>query len=140
REPQGGRRARRARGARAQAGLSPGGPRAGGARGARLRALLSPTEGRPGAAVQHPPRDRLLPRAPALEAERADPQDAGDPVTEIWKEFTFESAHRLPNVPPTHKCARLHGHSYRVRLTARGELDPQLGWIVDFDAIREAFE
>ena len=59
---------------------------------------------------------------------------------EIWKEFTFEAAHRLPNVPVDHKCARLHGHSYRVRLTARGELDPHLGWVVDFDTIREAFE
>ena len=34
---------------------------------------------------------------------------------EIFKEFTFEAAHRLPNVPPDHKCARLHGHSFRVR-------------------------
>lgn len=61
-------------------------------------------------------------------------------MTEIWKEFTFEAAHRLPNVPPSHKCARLHGHSYRVRVTVRGELDPHLGWVVDFDTIREAFE
>jgi 6-pyruvoyltetrahydropterin/6-carboxytetrahydropterin synthase len=61
-------------------------------------------------------------------------------VTEIWKEFTFEAAHRLPHVPPGHKCARLHGHSYRVRLTVRGEPDPQLGWVVDFDEIRRAFE
>ena len=59
---------------------------------------------------------------------------------EIWKEFGFEAAHRLPNVPAAHKCARLHGHSYRVRLTVRGELDPQLGWVQDFDTIREAFE
>lgn len=61
-------------------------------------------------------------------------------TTEIWREFTFEAAHRLPHVPPEHKCARLHGHSYRVRLTLRGEVDPHLGWIVDFDRIREAFE
>lgn len=60
--------------------------------------------------------------------------------TEIWREFGFEAAHRLPHVPPGHKCARLHGHSYRVRLTLRGEVDPHLGWIVDFAEIREAFE
>jgi 6-pyruvoyltetrahydropterin/6-carboxytetrahydropterin synthase len=59
---------------------------------------------------------------------------------EIWKEFGFEAAHRLPNVPAAHKCARLHGHSYRVRLTVRGEPDLQLGWVQDFDSIREAFE
>lgn len=61
-------------------------------------------------------------------------------TTEIWKDFTFEAAHRLPNVPPAHKCARLHGHSYRARVTVRGELDPTLGWVVDFDTIREACE
>ena len=36
---------------------------------------------------------------------------------EIYKEFHFEAAHRLPNVPPGHKCARLHGHSFQVRLS-----------------------
>ena len=35
---------------------------------------------------------------------------------EIFKEFSFEAAHRLPNVPTEHKCARLHGHSFRVVL------------------------
>ena len=35
-------------------------------------------------------------------------------ATTIWKEFTIEAAHRLPNVPEGHKCARLHGHSFRI--------------------------
>lgn len=51
---------------------------------------------------------------------------------EIFKEFGFEAAHRLPNVPPGHKCARLHGHSFRVEVHVRGELDPRLGWVMDF--------
>ena len=59
---------------------------------------------------------------------------------EIWKEFTFEAAHMLPNVPDAHKCKRLHGHSYRVRVVVEGELDPTLGWVVDFAAIADAFE
>ena len=42
---------------------------------------------------------------------------------EIFKEFTFEAAHRLPMVPPEHKCARLHGHSFQVALHVRGEVD-----------------
>ena len=33
---------------------------------------------------------------------------------DIYKEFHFEAAHRLPNVPEGHKCARLHGHSFHV--------------------------
>jgi 6-pyruvoyltetrahydropterin/6-carboxytetrahydropterin synthase len=59
---------------------------------------------------------------------------------EIWKEFTFEAAHLLPNVPDGHKCKRLHGHSYRVRVYVSGDLDPTLGWVVDFADIREVCE
>jgi 6-pyruvoyl-tetrahydropterin synthase len=33
---------------------------------------------------------------------------------EIFREFRFEAAHRLPNAPAGHKCRRLHGHSFRV--------------------------
>ena len=59
---------------------------------------------------------------------------------EIWKEFRFEAAHLLPNVPDGHKCKRLHGHSYRVRIFDGGNPDPALGWVVDFADIAEAFE
>lgn len=58
---------------------------------------------------------------------------------DIYKEFRFEAAHRLPNLPPEHKCARLHGHSFRVELTLRGPLDPRLGWVRDFADVSEAF-
>ena len=59
---------------------------------------------------------------------------------EIFKEFTFEAAHRLPMVPPEHKCARLHGHSFRVAIHARGTVDEQLGWFMDFAAVQAAFK
>jgi 6-pyruvoyltetrahydropterin/6-carboxytetrahydropterin synthase len=58
---------------------------------------------------------------------------------EIYKEFTFEAAHRLPNVPEGHKCARLHGHSFRVRLTVDGPLDATLGWVLDFADLKAAW-
>jgi 6-pyruvoyltetrahydropterin/6-carboxytetrahydropterin synthase len=59
---------------------------------------------------------------------------------EIWKEFTFEAAHLLPNVPEGHKCRRLHGHSYRVKIFVEGDLDLELGWVVDFADIKKVFE
>lgn len=59
---------------------------------------------------------------------------------EIWKEFTFEAAHLLPHVPADHKCRRLHGHSYTVRVQVKGEPDPRLGWVMDFAEIKIAFE
>src|SRR6202171_5800477 len=58
---------------------------------------------------------------------------------ELFKEFTFEAAHRLPCVPPGHKCARLHGHSFRVEVHIHGPVDSDLGWVRDFADIKEAF-
>lgn len=58
---------------------------------------------------------------------------------EIFKEFTFEAAHRLPNVPPGHKCARLHGHSFRCEIHVCGPVDPAVGWVIDFADIKVAF-
>ncbi len=51
---------------------------------------------------------------------------------EIYKSFTFEAAHSLPNVPEGHKCARLHGHSYRVTFHLEGDLGAESGWVMDF--------
>lgn len=59
---------------------------------------------------------------------------------ELYKEFTFEAAHLLPNVPEGHKCARLHGHSFRVRITIDGPLDPLLGWVIDFAELKAAWK
>ena len=59
---------------------------------------------------------------------------------ELYKDFRFEAAHLLPKVPQGHKCARLHGHSYQVRITIEGEVNPETGWIMDFDVIKQAFE
>jgi len=58
---------------------------------------------------------------------------------EIFKEIQFEAAHRLPNLPADHKCARLHGHSFRVALHVRGAVDPTTGWVMDFADIKKAF-
>jgi len=45
----------------------------------------------------------------------------------------------LPNLPDTHKCSRLHGHSFRVELHAAGAVEPQHGWVMDFADIKQAF-
>lgn len=58
---------------------------------------------------------------------------------EIFREFSFEAAHRLPNVPETHKCARLHGHSFRVAVHVEGDVDDDSGWVVDFAELKAAF-
>jgi 6-pyruvoyltetrahydropterin/6-carboxytetrahydropterin synthase len=58
---------------------------------------------------------------------------------QIFKEFTFEAAHRLPSVPEGHKCARLHGLSFRVEIHVRGQVGADSGWVTDFADIKAAF-
>ena len=59
---------------------------------------------------------------------------------EIFKEFTFEAAHRLPNVPAGHKCSRLHGHSYRVVVHVEGPVDEPNGWVRDYAELSRAMK
>ncbi|MGA9068744.1 MAG: 6-carboxytetrahydropterin synthase QueD [Terracidiphilus sp.] len=59
---------------------------------------------------------------------------------EIFKEFTIEAAHWLPNVPEGHKCRRLHGHSFHIAIHVSGPLDAQLGWVMDFAEIKNAYK
>ncbi len=56
----------------------------------------------------------------------------------IYKEFTFEAAHVLPSAPIGHPNARVHGHSFRVRVTLDGEPDAQTGYVVHFDDVEAA--
>lgn len=56
----------------------------------------------------------------------------------VFKEFTFEAAHRLTKVPDGHKCARLHGHSYHVRVEVSGRVG-RSGMLIDYAHIGEAW-
>ncbi len=60
-------------------------------------------------------------------------------MIEIFRQFQFEAAHRLPALPPGHKCSRLHGHSYRVDVFVGGDLRAEEGWIMDFEEVKAAF-
>ncbi|MGY0153194.1 6-carboxytetrahydropterin synthase QueD [Edwardsiella tarda] len=61
-------------------------------------------------------------------------------TTTLFKEFQFEAAHRLPYVPQGHKCGRLHGHSFLVRIEISGEVDPHTGWVMDFADLKARFQ
>src|ERR1043165_6443551 len=65
---------------------------------------------------------------------------AKPPDVQIFRAFTIEAAHRLPHVPAGHKCARLHGHSFRIELHVAGPVDPHAGWVMDFAEVRAAFQ
>lgn len=50
----------------------------------------------------------------------------------LVREYRFEAAHRLPNVPEGHKCQRLHGHSFKIEISIAGPVNDQTGWFIDF--------
>lgn len=61
------------------------------------------------------------------------------PELELRKTFQFEAAHLLPHLPRSHKCRRLHGHSFQVEVVVAGPCDPRLGWVMDYADISAAF-
>ena len=56
---------------------------------------------------------------------------------ELVREFVFDAAHLLPNVPDGHKCKRLHVHTFRFRIHLLGNVDPHTGWLMDFGEIKK---
>jgi 6-pyruvoyltetrahydropterin/6-carboxytetrahydropterin synthase len=59
---------------------------------------------------------------------------------ELRKTFQIEAAHRLPNVPTGHKCARLHGHSWRIEVAIEGPIGNDTGWVMDYADLKAAFQ
>ncbi len=49
----------------------------------------------------------------------------------ITTEFHYDAAHKLPLLPSTHKCSRLHGHTYRLLVTVDGPVRDD-GFVIDF--------
>lgn len=65
--------------------------------------------------------------------------ESGAMNVRLVHEFRFEAAHKLPKVPAGHKCARLHGHSYKIELAVAGPVNEETGWFVDFAELYEAW-
>lgn len=58
---------------------------------------------------------------------------------DIFRIFHLQCARRLPALPASHPCSRVHGHSFEVELTVSGEIDARLGWVCDFAEIEAAW-
>lgn len=48
----------------------------------------------------------------------------------ISKEFAFEASHILPRHQG--KCSRLHGHSWKLRITVFGDVEKETGFVMDY--------
>jgi 6-pyruvoyltetrahydropterin/6-carboxytetrahydropterin synthase len=57
---------------------------------------------------------------------------------EIYKVFTFDAAHTLPEVPDSHRCRNLHGHTFTVSVHLEGEVNQLTGWVRDYGEIKDA--
>ena len=55
----------------------------------------------------------------------------------IFKAFSFDAAHSLPKVPEGHKCRRVHGHTYHLKVFIEGEPNER-GWVMDFADLKAA--
>jgi 6-pyruvoyltetrahydropterin/6-carboxytetrahydropterin synthase len=62
------------------------------------------------------------------------------PIFEITKAATFDAAHNLPGGPAGGPYTRLHGHSFRVEATLRGEERPPVGWVADLAELDAALK
>jgi 6-pyruvoyl-tetrahydropterin synthase len=43
-------------------------------------------------------------------------------------------------MPEGHKCRRPHGHTYTVEIVLRGQVPPELGYLIDYGCIATAWE
>lgn len=59
---------------------------------------------------------------------------------DVFRVFQVEAAHFLPNVPDGHKCARMHGHSFRIEVHVTGDVGAETGWVMDFADLKRAFQ
>lgn len=58
---------------------------------------------------------------------------------DTYCEFVIAAGRRLTGVPEGHPCARVHGHTFLVRLTVSGPVHPQTGFVIDFADVQRAF-
>ncbi len=58
---------------------------------------------------------------------------------DVYCEFSIAAGRRLTGVPDDHPCARIHGHTFLVRLTVTGPVDPHTGFVADFGDVQAAF-
>lgn len=61
------------------------------------------------------------------------------PVFEITKAAYFDAAHYIEQGPSDHRYRRLHGHSFKVEASVRGEM-LDAGWVADLDTLDTALK
>ena len=58
---------------------------------------------------------------------------------DLFRIYYLQCARRLPGLPEAHPCSRVHGHTFTIKVTLRGPIDPAYGWVMDFNAMDSAW-
>lgn len=58
----------------------------------------------------------------------------------VYHGFSFESARRLPRLPESHMCSRLHGNTFLLRVAVTGPVRESEGWVIDFAEVAATVE
>jgi 6-pyruvoyltetrahydropterin/6-carboxytetrahydropterin synthase len=61
------------------------------------------------------------------------------PIFEITKAAAFDAAHHLPTGPRA-PYTRLHGHSFRVEASVRGQAEGDMAWVADLGDLDAALK
>ncbi|WP_028312222.1 6-pyruvoyl trahydropterin synthase family protein [Derxia gummosa] len=59
-------------------------------------------------------------------------------IYELTQEFFFDAAHTLERTIETDSSRRIHGHTYHVLVSLRGQPDPKSGMLMDLGYFRAA--
>ncbi|MGC6511534.1 MAG: 6-pyruvoyl trahydropterin synthase family protein [Parvibaculales bacterium] len=59
---------------------------------------------------------------------------------QLTREFHFDAAHSLQSYEQGHPNTRIHGHSFRVRVTLQGQPSDETGQILDLAVFGQALE
>lgn len=58
----------------------------------------------------------------------------------VVKRSLFDSAHSNTGFGEGHKCARLHGHTFRYEVAVRAKINEETGIAIDFAVVKEAMK
>ena len=58
----------------------------------------------------------------------------------VYKEYYINSARFLPNLEAGHICSNLHGHTYNIKVSVKGPVNPKSGFVIDAFDIDKCFE
>ena len=61
------------------------------------------------------------------------------PVFEITKAAFFDAAHYIEQGPADHRYRKLHGHSFRVEASVKGQMQ-DAGWVADLESLDVALK